>query len=76
MKKRLLSLMLVFAMVLGMVPMTALASDNEAAEPIGVFMTFAASEEYVEIQPQTLPSYERNGFTVVEWGGGECELIK
>ena len=55
------------------VPMTVTpAPDTE----IRVFMTFAASDEYVEIAPQTLPSYERNGFTVVEWGGGECELIK
>ena len=55
------------------VPMTVTPAPDTA---IRVFMTFAASEEYVEIQPQTLPSYERNGFTVVEWGGGECELIK
>ena len=54
MKKRLLSLMLVFAMVLGMVPMTALASDNEAAEPIGVFMTFADNGQIVEVEGEKL----------------------
>lgn len=38
---------------------------------IRVFMTFEASDDVVEIPPQTLPRYERNGFTVVEWGGAE-----
>lgn len=55
------------------VPMTVTPAPDTA---IRVFMTFAASDEYVEIAPQALPSYERNGFTVVEWGGGECELVK
>ena len=34
-----------------------------------VFMTFKASDEPVEIQPQVLKPFERKGFTVVEWGG-------
>lgn len=38
---------------------------------IRVFMTFEASESPVEIAPQELPEYERNGFTLVEWGGIE-----
>ena len=38
---------------------------------IRVFMTFEASKEKVEIPPQELPHYERNGFTLVEWGGSK-----
>lgn len=37
---------------------------------IRVFMTYAASDAAIEIQPQELPQYQRNGFTLVEWGGG------
>ncbi len=40
---------------------------------IRVFMTFRASNSEVAIPIQTLPQYERNGFTVVEWGGGEIK---
>ncbi len=42
------------------------------AASIRVFMTFSASDEPVAISAQTLPHYERNGFTLVEWGG--CAL--
>lgn len=38
---------------------------------IRVFMTWYSSDSMVEIQPQLLPEYERNGFTIVEWGGTE-----
>ncbi|MBQ8614705.1 MAG: hypothetical protein IJ416_10870, partial [Ruminiclostridium sp.] len=38
---------------------------------IRVFMTFYASETEIEIAEQDLPQYEREGFTVVEWGGSE-----
>ncbi len=48
------------------VPLTVSPAPDTA---IRVFMTFASSDEYVEIQPQVLPSYERNGFVLVEWGG-------
>ncbi len=38
---------------------------------IRVYMTFEASEEYVDIAPQHLEAAPaRSGFTVVEWGGG------
>lgn len=40
---------------------------------IRVFMTFRASENEVYLPEQTLPQYQRNGFTVVEWGGGEIK---
>ncbi len=37
---------------------------------IRVFMTYAPSDEYIEIAPQALEAApERSGFTVVEWGG-------
>ncbi|MGN0688214.1 MAG: hypothetical protein ACI4KA_08920 [Oscillospiraceae bacterium] len=45
------------------------APDSE----IRVFMTFTPAEEYVDILPQQLPTYERTGFTLVEWGGGMAE---
>lgn len=52
------------------VPLTVLPAPDSA---IRVFMTFRASENESAIAPQTLPQYERNGFTVVEWGGGEIK---
>ncbi len=39
---------------------------------IRVFMSYAASNTYVELPTQHLTTPTRNGFTVVEWGG--CEL--
>ncbi len=40
---------------------------------IRVFMTYKASEKFVDIEPQILTSPERVGFTVVEWGGTEVK---
>ena len=40
---------------------------------IRVFMTFKASESYVEIPIQSLTAPERDGFTVVEWGGTQVK---
>ena len=36
-----------------------------------IFMTFTPLEEAVDIAPQQLETFERSGFTVVEWGGSE-----
>ena len=36
-----------------------------------VFMTYAPLDEPVEIAPQQLDTFERSGFTVVEWGGSK-----
>ena len=36
-----------------------------------VFMAWKALEEPVEIMPQELHGFERDGFTIVEWGGAE-----
>lgn len=38
---------------------------------VRVFMAWYGTDEYTEIQPQTLNAPERTGFTVVEWGGTE-----
>ena len=38
-----------------------------------VFMTYAPLEEAVDIEPQELSTFERKGFTVVEWGGSEIK---
>lgn len=35
-----------------------------------VFMVYAPCEEDTVIEPQEFEKFERNGFTVVEWGGG------
>ena len=40
---------------------------------IRVFMAWQACEEYVELPEQELNAPERNGFTVIEWGGTEIE---
>ena len=39
-----------------------------------VFMTYEASDNFVELAPQTFKTFERTGFAVVEWGG--CEMTK
>jgi len=50
------------------VPLTISPAPNSV---IRVFMTFEPVSEFTEIDEQVLPSYERNGFTVVEWGGSQ-----
>ncbi|MBR5452472.1 MAG: hypothetical protein IKV54_00190 [Clostridia bacterium] len=34
-----------------------------------VFMAYYPSDVYIDVEPQTCEGFERNGFTVVEWGG-------
>ena len=38
-----------------------------------VFMAYVPLENAVEVQPQQLETFERKGFTVVEWGGSEIK---
>ena len=38
-----------------------------------VFMTWQALDAPIEIAAQILPTFERTGFTVVEWGGAEIK---
>lgn len=40
---------------------------------IRVFMAWRASNEYTALEEQKLTSPERNGFTVVEWGGTKVD---
>ena len=39
---------------------------------IRVFMAWRPIRTPVAVEPQELSAPERCGFTVVEWGGGEC----
>lgn len=39
-----------------------------------VFMVYASVPEYFETQPQHFIGFQRDGFTVVEWGGGEAVI--
>ncbi|MBR4283535.1 MAG: hypothetical protein IKT48_02345 [Anaerotignum sp.] len=50
------------------------AKLNITPEPdnmLRVFMAFKAIDEPIEVPEQKLPVLERDGFTVVEWGGTE-----
>lgn len=38
-----------------------------------VFMTWKPLDKPVDIPAQTLPTFDRSGFTVVEWGGAEVK---
>lgn len=38
---------------------------------IRVYMAYYGSDGYVDIPPQDLSAPERDGFTLIEWGGGE-----
>lgn len=39
-----------------------------------VFMVYASVPEYFETRPQHFGGFVRNGFTLVEWGGGEAAV--
>ena len=47
----------------------ALDVQPRADTAIRVFMTWQASEYYVNLTEQKLTAPDREGFTVVEWGG-------
>jgi hypothetical protein len=47
---------------------------NITPEPdslLRVFMTWRGLKEPVDVEPQQITPFERTGFAVVEWGGGE-----
>lgn len=46
-------------------------AGNPAESVLRVMMVWEPSEEYVEMEPQKFITFERKGFTVVEWGGTE-----
>jgi hypothetical protein len=50
-----------------------LTIDPEPDSVLRVFMAWKSLDEPVEVKPQELPSFTRQGFTVVEWGGCEVE---
>lgn len=57
---------------LGTPAMNILAPLHIEPQPDTIFrvlMDFTPLDEVVEMQPQRFPSFERIGFTVVEWGG-------
>ncbi len=39
-----------------------------------IFMTYIPLDEAAETEPQQLETFERKGFTVVEWGGSEINI--
>lgn len=47
----------------------ALTIDPVPESILRVFMAWTALEEPIEIEPQEFSTFERAGFTVVEWGG-------
>jgi hypothetical protein len=38
-----------------------------------IFMAYVPLEKAVDVEPQQLETFERNGFTVVEWGGAKIQ---
>ena len=54
-------------------PLEITAADGEEADVLRVMMAWQAVDEYVEIEPQSFGGFERNGFSVVEWGGEEVK---
>ena len=51
----------------------ALAIDPEPDTLIRVFMAWKGLEKTVDVPEQPLNAVERNGFTVIEWGGAEVD---
>ena len=54
-------------------PLTVTAADGKEADVLRVMMAWQTVDEYVEIEPQSFDGFERNGFSVVEWGGEEVK---
>lgn len=51
-----------------------LAIDPQPDSMLRVFMAWKPLTKAQQIEPQTFSSFERDGFTVVEWGG--CEVTR
>ena len=49
------------------------AEGNAADSVLRVLMVWKPVDEHTDIEPQTFSGFERNGFTVVEWGGAEVD---
>lgn len=52
---------------------TSLEISENVDTMIRINMRFKSSDEYVELEPETYKTPDRNGFTVVEWGGTELK---
>lgn len=44
-------------------------NHNTPKSILRINMVWKSSDNYIEIEPQVFNSFERNGFTVIEWGG-------
>ena len=54
-----------------------IGSLNYSVQPdseVRIFMVFSKLEGDIQVKPQLLPTFKREGFTVVEWGGSEVDL--
>ena len=54
-----------------------IGSLNYSVQPdseVRIFMVFSKLEGDIHVKPQLLPTFVREGFTVVEWGGSEVDL--
>ena len=49
------------------------SEGNPADSMLRVMMVWEAADEYTELKPQEFETFERDGFTVVEWGGTEIK---
>ena len=49
------------------------SEGNPADSMLRVMMVWEATDAYTELKPQEFETFERNGFTVVEWGGTEIK---
>ena len=57
--------------------MYKLSSSPKADNIITIFMVYTPSDVYVDLEPQHLGAFndwERNGLTIVEWGGAKTPL--
>ena len=53
----------------------SLEYSTQPDSEIRIFMVFSKLEGDIQVKPQLLPTYKREGFTVVEWGGSELNLF-
>ncbi len=49
------------------------AEGNTAESVLRIMMAWKAADEKTELEAQEIKGFERNGFTVVEWGGTEIK---
>ena len=52
---------------------TSLEVSENVDTMLRVNMRFKPSDKYVELEQETYETPDRNGFTVVEWGGTELK---